>query len=204
MPPKAKKADKAEKSEDLHGQVPKAMVTKLLAQLQETQQIHGKQYGKSWVYVAKQDEPGDEGDVDINQMERDIEALQEQVTALKAENSKAEKEFNEITSSLKDDELREEIDRLEHENTSLQERLDTVRKGKVKISIEDKKKAEKEFDECRKQWRVRKRWFNDAWGAITESMDKGNRNELSETLGIETDEAAGVDFQRDPLEALNI
>lgn len=39
---------------NLHGQVGKTAVVKLLAQMQENGTIHGKVYGKQWVYVARQ------------------------------------------------------------------------------------------------------------------------------------------------------
>lgn len=39
---------------NLHGKVGKTAVTKLLTQMQESGVIHGKLYGKQWVYVARQ------------------------------------------------------------------------------------------------------------------------------------------------------
>ena len=39
---------------NLHGKVGKTAVVKLLAQMQENGTIHGKIYGKQWVYVARQ------------------------------------------------------------------------------------------------------------------------------------------------------
>lgn len=39
---------------NLHGEVGKTAVTKILTQMQENGTIHGKLYGKQWVYVCKQ------------------------------------------------------------------------------------------------------------------------------------------------------
>lgn len=39
---------------NLHGKVGKTAVTKLLTLMQENETIHGKVYGKQWVYVARQ------------------------------------------------------------------------------------------------------------------------------------------------------
>lgn len=39
---------------NLHGKVGKTAVAKLLGQMQESGVIHGKVYGKQWVYVARQ------------------------------------------------------------------------------------------------------------------------------------------------------
>jgi 26S proteasome regulatory subunit (ATPase 3-interacting protein) len=39
---------------NLHGQVGKTALTRVLAKLVDEGRIHGKCYGKQWVYVAKQ------------------------------------------------------------------------------------------------------------------------------------------------------
>ncbi|TPX57585.1 hypothetical protein PhCBS80983_g03713 [Powellomyces hirtus] len=86
------------------------------------------------------------------------------------------------------------------ENKQFEERLATLRSGStgVKMSAEERKKIDAELDRILKEWRRRKRMFGDMWGAVTENI-QGNLHELREAIGIETDEAAGVNVNGDLL-----
>ena len=88
-------------------------------------------------------------------------------------------------------------------NATLSVRLEELRSGTRKMTVEDKIRVEKDLEANRKQWRVRKKMFKEAWDIITESAT-GNLKELMESIGIDTDEAVGVDINKDPLDGIII
>jgi hypothetical protein len=47
--------------------------------------IHGKQYGKQWVYVAKQTELPTLSEEELNEVDKKIESLKEENVNLKSE-----------------------------------------------------------------------------------------------------------------------
>ncbi|KAJ3008695.1 hypothetical protein HKX48_008389 [Thoreauomyces humboldtii] len=187
---------------NLGGQVAKANVTKVLAALAEEQLIHHKANGKQMVYVAKQDEYETPARGAIDEMDAKIGMLKEQLIAIKEETRAQQSELNSLSNSLTTDEITSKLAVLETENTTLENRLSTLRSGNSKQpSAEDRKRIDADLEAMRKEWRKRKRMFNDMWGAVTENI-QGSLSELRETMGIETDESAGVDINADPLKGL--
>jgi polyhydroxyalkanoate synthesis regulator phasin len=49
------------------------------------EKIHGKQYGKQWAYVARQDEYETPSQEEINKMDAQIDAFKKQIVDLKEE-----------------------------------------------------------------------------------------------------------------------
>ncbi|KAJ3101212.1 hypothetical protein HDU97_001563 [Phlyctochytrium planicorne] len=155
--------------QNLKGEYPKTLVTKVLTNLVEEGRIHGKANGKQWVYCPKQEQ----GDL------------------LSAEDlGKVEEDLKRVTAEL--EVLRGEI-------ASTMSRLAQLRQGEVVISEAERKRISKEYNMYRGLWKQRKKLFKDAWNMITENLP-GKPQELMETLGIETDEMVGVDFNLDPLD----
>ncbi|KAJ3190124.1 hypothetical protein HDU85_000415 [Gaertneriomyces sp. JEL0708] len=180
---------------NLGGAVNKVAVTKTLSQLVEEQQIHGKQYGKQWVYVAKQDEYEQPSKDALDEMDARIAHLKEQVATTKEENRQLQSTLNGLTGSLTNEQIEARLVELDEENAKLDIRLEKLRSGGASLlSKEDFRKIDTKLDDMRKEWRKRKRMFNEAWGAVTENV-QGNLSEFAETVGVETDEMAGVDIK---------
>lgn len=59
-----------------------------------------------------------------------------------------------------------------NQNTKLEARLTALRSDSAatQISPEDRKRIDDNLEVMRKEWRRRKRMFNDMWGTVTESI----------------------------------
>ncbi|TPX68521.1 hypothetical protein SpCBS45565_g03035 [Spizellomyces sp. 'palustris'] len=188
---------------NLGGQVGKSNVLKALTALAEEKQIHAKPNGKQWVYVAKQDDLQAPSKEDLDAMDSKIAKLKDDVAALKEETREAQAVLNGLTNSLTNEQIEQRLRELEEENSKLEERLSSLRSGSTRqqLSAEDRKRIDKNLEAMQKEWRKRKRMFNDMWAAVTENI-QGSLAEFRETVGVETDEAAGVDINADPLKGL--
>ncbi|KAJ3068885.1 hypothetical protein HDU99_003079, partial [Rhizoclosmatium hyalinum] len=157
---------------NLHSKIGKTLVGKILDKLVEEKEITGKAFGKTMVYFANQDASDVPSTEEMREMDLQIASLKEEAATLKAENEK------------------------------LEERLQALRSGTRKLTVEDKNRADKKLDANRKEWRVRRKYFKDAWNMMNESMTRQQANDILEEIGIETDEMVGVDFDKDPLDGL--
>ncbi|KAJ3152368.1 hypothetical protein HDU86_005897 [Geranomyces michiganensis] len=183
---------------------------------------------KQWVYVAKQDEietPSmelmEEMNVQLSQLKEKNALLQEEVeqdpaswSALPAghvliicsfitQAPVLSLELSTLNNSLTDDQIQEKLLALNAENERMEERLATLRSGDAPPQLSDKeiKAADLKLEKMRKEWRTRKRLFSDMWGTVTENVP-GSIEEFRESVGIETDESAGVNINDDPLKGL--
>ncbi|KAJ3171755.1 PSMC3 interacting protein [Geranomyces variabilis] len=188
---------------NLGGQVSKTVVVKALATLAEEATIHGKANGKQWVYVAKQDEMEAPSKELMDEMNRKLSQFKDQNAVLQEEIKALQAELSTLNNSLTDDQIQAMLSTLNAENEKMEERLVTLRSGDAPAQLSDKeiKAADAKLEKMRKEWRSRKRLFSDMWGAVTESVP-GSIAEFREAVGIETDEAVGVNIADDPLKGL--
>ncbi|RKO85274.1 Tat binding protein 1-interacting protein-domain-containing protein, partial [Blyttiomyces helicus] len=163
---------------NLNGEVAKASVAKILTDLVASQQLHGKQNGKQWVYVARQDELETPTAEALGELDGRIASLKEDVDALKLEVG---------LDSLTKEEIEARLQDLDEETAKLKYRLASLREGTQLMTKADKDRIEKEFDAMRKLWKKRKAKFREIWNTVTDSMP-GNAADLMEEMGIETDE----------------
>ncbi|KAJ3064238.1 PSMC3 interacting protein [Podochytrium sp. JEL0797] len=188
--------------QNLHQKIGKTLVTRILEKLAEEKEITGKAFGKTNIYFANQNESDIPSPEEVREMDVKIAALKEDATTLKSENSTLEKQLNALLSSVKTSEISKKLESLNQENGALESRLAPLRNGTKKLTVEDKRAADVQLDAARKHWQTRKKWFNTAWGAFTESMNKKQIKDLMEDIGIETDESVDMDLAKDPLEGL--
>ncbi|KAI9208790.1 Tat binding protein 1-interacting protein-domain-containing protein [Polychytrium aggregatum] len=182
---------------NLKGEIGKAVVTKILTQMQEEQTIHGKLYGKQWVYAAKQDEGEAPSTEILADMDMKIVQLRDQIVTLKTYNKQAQATLSGLTSSLTSAEMKTRLATLKSENEGYLKRLESLRGGSDRITDAERKKIVNNYEKMKGMWKKRKRKFKDIWSAMTENMP-GKPSELMEELGIETDEMAGMDVNADP------
>ncbi|KAI9092873.1 homologous-pairing protein 2 [Phlyctochytrium arcticum] len=185
---------------NLAGQVGKTIVTKCLTSLAEEQQIHAKLNGKQWVYVAKQDDIEVPSRAELDSMDVKIAALKEEVQGLKEETRQAQSKLSSLRNSLTNAQIEESLEALNKENARLAQRLQTAQSGAgaQQLSKADRDRIDNEVESMRKEWRKRKRMFDEMFGAVTENL-QGSLAEFREAVGIETDQAAGVDLKDDPI-----
>ncbi|KAJ1987319.1 hypothetical protein H4R33_002924 [Dimargaris cristalligena] len=186
---------------NLHGALTKGAIQKLLTQLQERSEIHGKTYGKQVVYVARQDDQEAPSPDELAEMDQRIEELKAQIIEQREDNKQLNTTYQGLNSSLTNEQIQARTATLMEENSGFEERLAVLRSGENVMSEDDKKRIDRAYDDNRKHWKRRKTMFKDIFDAITEHMP-GNRKDFMEELGIETDEQVGVDLKADPLQSL--
>ncbi|ORY46962.1 TBPIP-domain-containing protein, partial [Rhizoclosmatium globosum] len=183
---------------NLHSKIGKTLVGKILDKLVEEKEITGKAFGKTMVYFANQDASDVPSTEEMREMDLQIASLKEEAATLKAENSAKEKALTSLLNTAKTADLQAQLDQLNAEVRT----TPSLRSGTRKLTVEDKNRADKKLDANRKEWRVRRKYFKDAWNMMNESMTRQQANDILEEIGIETDEMVGVDFDKDPLDGL--
>ncbi|KAI9347951.1 Tat binding protein 1-interacting protein-domain-containing protein [Zopfochytrium polystomum] len=185
---------------NLKNAIPKATVAKVLAQLLDQGLIHGKAYGKQWVYVAKQSPETNLSAEDAYALDKRLEDLSHEVEKMRETTNRLQHNLNQLNKALTVDELRARAASLQAEIADMEPRLEGLKAGTRVVSPEEKARVDKLLEQCRKEWRARKKLFKNAWDSITENVERPK--ELMEELGIETDESVGMDINRDPLDGL--
>ncbi|KAI8810346.1 homologous-pairing protein 2 [Cladochytrium replicatum] len=186
---------------NLHNTVSKTAIQKILTQLHEKQLIHGKQYGKAWIYAIKQDDSQTVSPADLEALDRKYVDLKAEKDRLAEELKLAQSGLNSLTSAMTNEQIQKELATLAKENAKCVEKLEDFRSDRKAISDEERKEVEIYLEKMRKEWKTRKAKFDDMWGAIMEGYP-GNPKDLMEELSIETDKAVGVELSRDPLQGL--
>ena len=157
-----------------------------MTSLAESGQISAKAYGKQWVYVARQDLLPVPSSEELNAIDDEInelkDALQKEKEQLKAVQSK----LNMMNSSLTTAELKKRISNLSVEVAEMNERLEPLERGTVKVDPAERARIEKEFEVASKAWKQRKKLCTDIVGMLTESIAK-KPGEFMEELGMEVD-----------------
>ncbi|KAJ3092685.1 hypothetical protein HK102_004147, partial [Quaeritorhiza haematococci] len=100
---------------NLKGEIGKTQVVKILQQLQEQEMIHGKQYGKQWVYCQKQDDLPAPSPDELDEIDRRITLLKEEVTSLKEQVKQDQSVLNNLTSSLTNEQIKARLEQLQNE-----------------------------------------------------------------------------------------
>ncbi|KAI9138512.1 Tat binding protein 1-interacting protein-domain-containing protein [Paraphysoderma sedebokerense] len=215
MPPKAKKVATAKGDEaeqlilsylrkqnrpysavdvfnNLHGAVGKSNVPKILNTLAERNEITAKQFNKTIVYVANQDDLPTPSPEELDRMDKEINSLKEDVMKLKEETAGLQSTFNTLKNALTDEEIEARLAELAEENAKYDARLQKLREGGRVISVEDKKRIEQDFEKMRKAWVTRKRKCKEILDTMLEHNPM-KPSQFMEELGIETDEQFGLD-----------
>jgi hypothetical protein len=91
-----------------------------------------------------------------------------------------------MNSSLTTAELQERIGRLEQEVKEMEERLEPLERGSVKIDPAERVRIEQQLERCSKAWKQRKKSCMEIVGMLTESSGQ-KPSVLMEELGLETD-----------------
>ncbi|KAL7749591.1 hypothetical protein RI367_005147 [Sorochytrium milnesiophthora] len=190
---KQPKGDDADVFTNLHGSVGKTAVSKVLTALADRGDITSKQFNKTIVFVANQDDDDCPTPEEMEQMELELVKLKDETAKLKDETKQLQTQLTDLTSSLPDDEAQKRLDHLEIENEELESRLHTLRNGGKLIEEADRKRVDADLIKMKKLWASRRRTFKDIFSAITENLPQ-KPSEFMEELGIETDEQVGVDM----------
>ena len=172
----------------------KAAIEKALAKLVAEGRANLKEYGKAKVYLAAQP---------------DNVLSEEEIVALRAEVSEAEKVATVAAADAKsaanaeralhaeptDAELAQQLEAIRERVNSNEEKLASLRATGEKIDLEDMSKETKATAAAVAEWKKRRRMFLDVEGFLLDAAAEGGltKQKLREDADIEDDEMHGVD-----------
>eukprot|EP00126_Sphaerothecum_destruens_P006589 Sdes_comp19436_c0_seq1m10822 len=177
---------------NLHGEIMKSQVVKSLTSLSEGGLIKEKEYGKSKVYAPLQTNMEKVSDEELKKMDSQISELKESLKEAKSELSTVEKQLSNLKSQLTEDEINKELESLDKHNLEMKQKLQKLSNGStVLLSKDEISSLKTQFQQQNSIWRKRKRLCGDILDAILEGYPK-SKQELFESIGIETDDDVGV------------
>jgi len=179
---------------NLHKQVGKAELTRILDTLVDEKILDCKAYKKLKYYWLNQ--------AIVETSEEAMEELREKVKKEEAESNTLgaklrtlEGNVSSLSSEMSNEVLRKRIVELQKENERLSGTIQKLKKGGGSSrSNADSEKILKRYGELVKEWKKRKRIVADVVGAISEGSGK-NEKKLYEDIGLEKDEEYGVNIQ---------
>ncbi|EIE19318.1 TBPIP-domain-containing protein [Coccomyxa subellipsoidea C-169] len=144
--------------------VKKTQAQKALDTLSEASKIVCKEFGKTKIYMALQNNGDD-----------------------------LTKELKDLQCTLTAEQLQSKIDELKKQWEETNARLGPLKSSTKLVTALERQAVEKAFTESMDHWAKRKRMFKAIWDQVSENIDQ-NVKELWEEIGVESDEAADVNL----------
>lgn len=164
-----------------------------LASLVAKGTVHKKEYGKSNIFILSQGglelpdaEEAAAVDAEVKELTARVGELGETLGGLRGR-------VSELQGTLSLDEAVAELERVTAVVAAKEERLSKLGDGSRLLSKEDKLAVEAKYFALLSAWRTRKRLVKNVADAIGESCGM-KAKEFYGTVGVETDEDAGVDL----------
>lgn len=177
---------------NLKGAISKPMTPKILAALADKGLLTQKAYGKTNIYLARQDELEDMPKEKLDQLTAELGSLSEQVKARTAECKALTQEVGKLRSTPTDEGLLDAIAGANEQVDGYETRLATLRTGASPLSEEELAALDGEWTRWRAEWLRRRKIFQTIWYTLTEANTPAEAVELEEELGIERDGEAHV------------
>ncbi|KAK8821820.1 hypothetical protein WA556_002265, partial [Blastocystis sp. ATCC 50177/Nand II] len=172
--------------DNLHKEVKKPYVVRILSKLAQEGKIIEKEYGKSKVYFADQNQFPSVSDQELKEMDNEINALTAESSSLQEELTRLRNEVKELSSSLTDEDLEKGIATMTEETKQMKERVEKL-KGSETIDPKELESLRTEVTRVQKIWRQRRNQCREMVGNLAEGMDKKD-SEVNEMVGLETEE----------------
>lgn len=102
-------------------------------------------------------------------------------------------ELDSLTGSLTNTIASKKLSDLKEENSDLSARIKKIEESGDLVSKEEQEKVEKNYTKHITEWRKRKKYMKNIEDTVMESYPK-KRKQLQDDMGVETDEAAGIDI----------
>lgn len=174
--------------------IKKASCEKILASLVEKEVVSVKEYGKAKIYLFRQDTIEIPDKKEVEEMDEQLKSKEEEYASITTEVSELEKEVNYLSSQMTVEEARNKKDELESTLQQLNEKLQVLSAGIQQVDPEERKKLQQNMLYNVSKWKERKRMAKDILDAISENANMRYK-ELCEQIGVETDEAVGLDME---------
>ncbi|KAL9642542.1 hypothetical protein ABK040_011109 [Willaertia magna] len=179
--------------DNLGGQIKKAMATKCVDKLEQSNELVCKTNGKQKIYFRTQEGLEVLSKEALKEIDTEIRTLQNEFNSHKNENTTLTNTLTKIQKSLSNVELEECIQKEEQILLARKEKLEKLQNGQVQlVAPEEKQKALKEMDQYLKEWKKRKVIAAELVDNLSEGTGQ-KPGELFEEIGVDTDEIVGVD-----------
>mmetsp|Transcript_4916 Transcript_4916/g.10563 ORF Transcript_4916/g.10563 Transcript_4916/m.10563 type:complete len:223 (-) Transcript_4916:334-1002(-) len=177
-----------------HG-IKKAAIQKALDALAESGKIIAKEFGKTKIFIPPQNSLQVLSKEDLEEKQKRIKELTEQLQQHKQEAKELETELNGWRNSLTDEEIAQQTTHLTKQLADLSGKLSSLSAGTVLVSAEERESAEKALSSNMEAWRKRKAMFKNIWGTVSEGLD-GKETDYFEAMGVDTDASVGADYSQ--------
>ena len=181
--------------DELHGEYPKSAIQKAVDALTAEGKITCKLFGKSTkIYFASQDGLPVASKEELEQLDAHLDELRERENELRQKVEELRVLRNRLANTKPLPELCQYRDELRQQAEQEETRRDALIKEAEGITPEDAEKHQKNFRTRCEQWRARKNKCREILDAFCEAVDK-KPSELTEEVGLETDEACGLKLE---------
>ncbi|KAG2490050.1 hypothetical protein HYH03_011515 [Edaphochlamys debaryana] len=171
----------------------KAQVSKAVDALVLAGKIVAKEFGKTKIFLPPQGGLSVLSKEDTDSLKAKTKELHEQYQQEAVAVKRLEAELAQLRNALSQEEIDRQTAELTKKLAHDEAKLEQLQAGAVLITPEERAEVEKRLRMCLDAWRKRRGMFKNIWSAISEGLD-GKQKDLYDEIGIDTDEAAGVDF----------
>ncbi|BDA43751.1 Homologous-pairing protein 2 homolog [Coccomyxa sp. Obi] len=173
--------------------VKKTQAQKALDTLSEANTIVCKEFGKTKIYMAVQDDGDDLTKEELEALQQQTAQLAEKLQSVGSNVQRAQKELKDLQCSLTAEQIQSRIQELKAQWEEANAKLATLKSSTKLVTAAERSAVEKAFAEAMDHWAKRKRMFRSIWDQVSENIDQ-NVKELWEEIGVESDEVADVDL----------
>ena len=187
--------------DNLHGNVKKGQLQKILDSLTEEKKLIMKEYNTK-IYLANQDNFPQVSEEELNKLDNDINLIREENKKLKEEYNIKNVELKTISATYTDNELDEKLKELKKEIIEKGKKVDLIQSNSIEpISIDKMNEAEKNYQNSKKNYKKIKKICMGIIDQISESLEM-KTSKLMDDIGIENDNELLKQYQIDPKEEI--
>ena len=183
--------------DNLHGNVKKGQLQKILDSLTEEKKLIMKEYNTK-IYLANQDNFPQVSEEELNKLDNDINLIREENKKLKEEYNIKNVELKTISATYTDKELDEKIKELKKEIMEKEKKVNLIKSNSIEpIPIEKMNEAEKNYQNSKKNYKKIKKICMGIIDQISESLEMKTAK-LMDDIGIENDNELLKQYKIDP------
>ncbi|KAK8813227.1 hypothetical protein WA158_002819 [Blastocystis sp. Blastoise] len=178
--------------ENLHRTVKKAHAVRVLAQLAQDGKIIEKEYGKTKIYYADQNQFPSVSEEELVSMEEKIATLKEQEKDLLSKSNIYKNELKSLQTSLPDSELKAAIEKYKTENEAMETKLNILRNSGA-IDKTELDSLQTNVNKYTKIWKQRRHMCMEGIKTLADGLEKKDQEVIDE-IGLETEEELGIEL----------
>ena len=187
--------------DNLHGNVKKGQLQKILDSLTEEKKLIMKEYNTK-IYLANQDNFPQISEEELNKLDNDINLIREENKKLKEEHNIKSIELKTISATYTDKELEEKLKELKKEIIEKEKKVNLIQSNSIEpIPIEKMNEAEKNYQNSKKNYKKIKKICMGIIDQISESLEMKTAK-LMDDIGIENDNELLKQYKIDPKEEI--